>query len=175
MEDINKSDSSLDSGFGLDGKYMARVIRKGEVIDEFQFDNIIVNEGLTHALETELGNGTQVGIWYVGLFKGNYTPLATDTAANIATNSTEATEYTEANRVTYVPSAAAAQSITNAASVAEFNINATVTIYGAFLVSTNTKSGTGGVLFSAARFPAQRDLQNTDLLQITYQVDASDV
>jgi hypothetical protein len=160
---------------GLDGKYIGRVLRDGVCIDEFEFDNLIVNEGLNHALATELGNGVQVGTWYVGIFKGNYTPVAGDTAANIASNSTEATEYAEANRVTYVPGAAAAQSISNSASVATFTINATVSIYGAFLVSTNTKGGTSGVLFSAARFPAQRDLIDTDVLQITYQVDSSDV
>lgn len=168
-------DSVMKGGMGLDGKYFGEVIRDGVSIDKFPFDNIIVNEGLTHAVETELGNGVQVPTWYVGIFKGNYTPLNTDTAANIASNSTEATEYGETNRVTYVPAAAAAQSITNAASVATFTINATVSIYGAFLVSTNGKSGTGGVLFSAARFPAQRDLIDTDVLQITYQVDSSDV
>lgn len=167
---------AIKGGFGLDGRYFGRVLRDGVVIDDwFPFDNIIVNEGLTHALETELGNGVQVGTWYLGIFKGNYTPLATDTAANIAGNSTEATEYNETNRVTYVPATAVSESITNAASVATFTINATVSIYGAFLVSTNTKSGTGGVLFSAARFPAQRDLIDTDVLQITYQVDSSDV
>lgn len=160
---------------GYDGVFHFKLIRDGEVIDEWNSENIVVDEGLDYSLDASLANGAQLSNWYVGLFKGNYTPLSTDTAANIASNSTELTEYTASTRVTWVPGTVASQSVSNTASVASFTANATVTAYGAFLISDNAKSGTAGKLFCASRFGAQRDLQNADILQITYQVDSSDV
>jgi hypothetical protein len=59
---------------------------------------------------------------------------------------------------------------TNSASVAAFNINATATVGGAFLISDNTKGGTTGTLFSAADFqsPGDRTVVSGDTLNITY-------
>jgi hypothetical protein len=145
--------------------------RVGEVIRDH---NLLVNEGLDHILNTVLNAGVQVTAWHVGIFKGNYTPVAGDTAANIATNSTEATEYDETDRVAYDEATSTAQSITNSANRATFTMNASVTIYGAFLVSLATKSGTTGTLLSAARFSASRALVATDELLVTYTVNAAD-
>lgn len=163
------------ANLGYDGVFHFKQFRDGVLIDEWDSENIVVNEGLDYALDVALANGTQHANFYAGIFKGNYTPLAGDTAANIAANSTEATEYTSANRVTWTPGAVASQSVSNSASVASYTINATVTIYGAFLISDNAKSGTAGTLFCASRFPASRDLVNLDVLQVTYQIDSSDV
>lgn len=158
----------------IGGVFGHNVIRDGSDLGWQHDSNIVVNEGLNHILDVVYHNATQVPTWYIGIFKGNYTPVATDTAANIATNSTEATEYTEATREEYIEAAASAQSITNSATVAEFTINATVTIYGAFLVSTSTKGGTTGVLSSASRFAAARSLVASDILQVTYTLSAAD-
>lgn len=136
--------------------------------------NIVVDQGLNHILDVAFHNTTQVATWYVGIFKGNYTPQSTDTAANIASNSTEATEYDESTRQEWVEAAAASKSITNSANRATFTINATVTIYGAFLVSTSTKSGTSGSLAAASRFASQRDLVDDDELLVTYTLTAAD-
>lgn len=158
----------------LGGVFSHKVMRDG-VMTEVQHDhNLVVNQGLNHILDVVGHGATQVTTWYIGLFKGNYTPLATDTAANITANSTEATEYDEATRVEWVEAAAASQSITNSASEATFNINATVTIYGAFMVSASTKSGTTGTLLAASRFTTARALQNLDDFLVTYTLNASD-
>jgi hypothetical protein len=60
--------------------------------------------------------------------------------------------------------------ITNTASPAAFNINATATVGGAFLISNNTKSGTTGILFSASDFaaPGDRVVASGDTLNVTY-------
>ena len=136
--------------------------------------NIIVNQGLDSILGVYFHADSQISTWYVAIFEGNYTPVAGDTAANIATNSTESTAYTEANRVEWVEAAAASQSITNSASKATFTMNATKTIYGAFLVSTSTKSGATGTLCAASRFTASRSVVNTDQLLVTYTITAAD-
>jgi hypothetical protein len=159
----------------LKGEYKFQHFRKGELIDEWSDENIIVNEGLNSLLGVYLQGATQITTWYLGLFEGNYTPVATVTAATIASASTECTAYTDLTRPTWTPAAPASQVITNAASPAAFTFNATKTIYGAFLVSNNTKSGTSGVLLSAAQFGSSKVVNNLDVLNVTYQFTASSV
>jgi hypothetical protein len=58
--------------------------------------------------------------------------------------------------------------VTNSASKAQFTINATATVGGAFLCSA--ASGTTGTLFSAADFssPGDRSVVSGDVLSVTY-------
>jgi hypothetical protein len=158
----------------IKGLWGSAVRRGDRLVQPWQFDeNIVVNEGLNHILNTEFHATAQITTWYIGIFEGNYTPVAGDTAANIAANSTESTAYTQANRVEWVEGAAAAQSITNPAA-SQFNINATKTIYGAFLVSSNVKSGVTGTLFAASRFASSRAVVNLDQILVTYTLTAAD-
>jgi len=144
-----------------------------DTIDEWDVDNLVVNEGLNHILNTEFNSGTPVSSWFLGLFQGNYTPVSTDTAANIATNSTECSSYTSPTRPAWTPASASGQSITNSASQATFTFNASVTVYGAFLISNSTIGGTSGVLFAAAQFSAAKNVVNLDQLLVTYTFNAS--
>ena len=137
-------------------------------------DNIVVNEGLNHILDVVLHAATQITTWYVGIFEGNYTPVSTDVGTNIATNSTESTAYTEGTRQEYVEAAPSSQSITNSASPATFSINATKTIYGAFLISNSTKGGATGTLLAAARFATSRAVVSSDQILVTYTITAAD-
>lgn len=146
-----------------------------ELIDEWDVENIVVNEGLNHLLNTEFNAGTPVTSWFIGIFQGNYTPVATDTAANIAANSTECSSYTSPTRPAWTPAAAASQSITNSGSPATFTFNASQSVYGAFLISNSTIAGTTGTLFSAAQFGAAKSVVNLDQLIITYTFNASSV
>lgn len=157
------------------GRFAVEHIREGELIDEFEVPNLVVNEGLNHILNTVLNAGTPVTTWYLGLFEGNYTPIATVTAATIAAASTESTAYDESTRQEYVEAAASGQSITNAASKATFTLNATKNIYGAFLVSASAKSATSGVLLAAARFSSPKAVVDDDQLLLTYTFSASSV
>lgn len=159
----------------LGGKYTGQIIRAGQVIDEWEDHNLVVNEGLNSILDIMFRGSTQIPTWYVGVFEGNYTPLSTVTAATITAASTECTAYASATRPEYVEAAAAAQVTTNAASRASFVFNATKTIYGAFLVSNSTKSSTAGTLFSAARFASAKNVENLDELLLTYTFTASSV
>lgn len=164
-----------NSSLRVGGKFIGEHIRGGEVIDRWEDDNLVVNEGLNSLLGVMFHGDTQIGTWYMGLFEGNYTPLASVTAATITAASTECTAYDETVRQTYVEAAAASQSITNSASRATFTFNATKTIYGAFLVSNSTKSGTTGTLFSAARFSTSKAVVDDDQLLLTYTLAASSV
>lgn len=174
--DYEKTEGGIlvpSSSIQLGGKYTGQIIRNGEIIEEFEDPNLVVNEGLNSLLNVYMYSATQITSWYIGVFEGNYTPVATVTAATITSASTESTAYTSLTRVAYTPAAASSQSITNSASRASFVFNATKTIYGAFLVSASAKSATTGTLFSAARFASSKNVESGDELLLTYAFTAS--
>jgi hypothetical protein len=53
-------------------------------------------------------------------------------------------------------------------------MNATKTIYGAFLASASAKSATTGTLMAASKFSASRAVVNLDQLLLTYAFSAAD-
>ena len=136
--------------------------------------NLVVNQGLQTMNAVYFAGGTQITAWYLGLYGSGATnsPAAGDTMA-LHTGWTEETGYSNATRpqcnfgtaTTADPSV-----ISNTLSPAQFNINATATIGGAFLTSSNTKGGGTGTLFSAADFasPGDRSVVSGDVLVLTY-------
>lgn len=162
-----------DAGLRVGGIFQFEHVRNGEVIDRWEDHNLVVNEGLNSILGVNFHGDTQITTWYIGLFEGNYTPVAGVTAATITSASTECTAYDETTRVAYNEAAAASQSITNSANKATFTFNATKTIYGAFLASASAKSATSGTLMSAARFSASKSVVDDDQLLVTYTFTAS--
>lgn len=164
-----------DQRLQIGGMWHGQHVRNGKVIDEWEDHNIVVNEGLNSLLGIMFNAVTQISPWYIAPFEGNYTPVATVTAATITAASTECIAYDEATRQEYVEAAAASQSITNSANRATFTFNATKTIYGAFLVSASAKSATTGTLFSAARFASSKSVVDNDQLLLTYTFTASSV
>jgi hypothetical protein len=85
---------------------------------------------------------------------------------------TEFVGYSQANRVTAVFATATTANpsvVTNSASVAVFSINSGGTVAGAFLTTSNTKSGTTGTLFSGSDFTGgDRTVVSGDTLNVTY-------
>lgn len=155
------------------GSFLVEHIRGGEVIDREEIHNLVVDQGLNAMLDIMFHGSTQINPWYLGVFEGNYTPVAGVLASNIATNATECTAYDETTRQEYTEAAAASKVTTNSAAKATFTFNATKTIYGAFLISDSTKGGTSGTLFSAARFGSAKSVVSTDQLLLTYSFTAS--
>ena len=150
--------------------YEFEIVRDGVVIDRFTEKNLIPTEGLNHMLDVVCHGGSQVPTWYVGIYEGDYTPAATNTAANFPSLSTESTAYAESVRQTWVEGAPAAGVVDNSANKAIFTMNANKTIYGCFLSSVATKGATTGVLLSAVRFSTPKVLISTDLLRVTAPV-----
>jgi hypothetical protein len=157
------------------GVYTGQIIRKGIIIDEFEYSNLVVNQGLNYLLGSALAGGSQITTWYIGLFSGNYTVLSTDTASSIASNSTEVTAYAAGARQAWVANSTtpSGESTSNSSSQASFTFNGSVTLYGGFLVSTATISGTGGTLFSGAQFGASKAVVSGDILLLTYTFTAA--
>lgn len=141
--------------------------RAGVLLQKEATHNLMPTEGLNYLLDTSVRGGAALSSWYIGIFEGNYTPVAADTAATFVASSTESTAYSESTRQTYTTVAAAAGVLTNAAATATFTMNASKTIYGGFISSASAKSATTGKLLSAAKFSTSKAVESTDQLIIT--------
>lgn len=135
--------------------------------------NLVMNGGLKHMNDTYFLGSAYTATWFIGLYGpgASVNPLPGDTMASRAWS--EITPYSNATRPACSFAAATTADpsvITNSASPAVFNINATATIGGAFLVSNNTRGGTTGILFSAADFaaPGDRTVASGDTITVTY-------
>lgn len=135
--------------------------------------NLVVNEGLRDMNAKYFSGSTYTAAWYLGLITGpagSTTIAAGDTLASHI-GWTENTSYS-GNRKTVTfgtPTLADPSVVSNSASPAQFAMNNTATIAGAFLASVNT--GSSGILFSASDFqsPGDRSVINGDTLNVTYQ------
>ncbi len=167
----NKTNDSQDLTVG--GYFTYEHIRDGKVIDTWKEKNIVVNTGLNYILDAALSGGTVNTAHYVGLFSNNYTP----NNAGVGTLITDLTEvnakYNETTRPIWSEAGASSQTISNSASPAAFTFNASETIYGAFLISNNTKGGTTGTLIAASKFASSRAMLSSDVLNVTYTLSAS--
>jgi hypothetical protein len=139
--------------------------------------NLVVNVGLKDMCDKYFLGAAYTAAWFIGIYgaAASNNPAAGDTAA-VHAGWTEVVPYSNATRpaATFVAASAANPSvITNAASPAVFNINATSVVGGAFLISNNVKSGTTGILFSAAdlQAPGDRNVANGDVLNVTYRFE----
>jgi len=137
--------------------------------------NLVVNGGLQDMNTQYFKGSAYTATWYIGLYGAGASndPAAGDTAASHS-GWTEVTPYSNANRPTATFGTATTADpsvIDNSASPAQFDIDATATVGGAFLISDNTKGGTTGVLFSASDFasPGDRSVASGDTLNITYE------
>lgn len=143
-----------------------------EVKWEDEVENLVTTAGKNDLLDKYLSGSAYTAAWYLGLVDGGSTPTyaAGDTAASHA-GWTESTAYSNANRPT--PSFNAASAGSKATTATAFNINATATIAGVFLISNNTKGGTSGILYSCGNFTGgNRAVANGDTLNVTYTAAA---
>jgi len=141
---------------------------------EEEMHNITTNVGRQNMNAVYFSSSAATATWYLGLVDGASSPTydVGDTSASHA-GWTENTGYSNATRVTCTFGTATTANpsvITNSASPAAFNMNATSTIAGAFLISNSTKGGSTGTLFSEASFssPGNRSVVSGDTLNVTY-------
>ncbi|MBZ0158394.1 MAG: hypothetical protein K8I29_19525 [Alphaproteobacteria bacterium] len=153
--------------------------RDGRIIHTQSGKNIIPTAGLNHILDVVLGATAKNANWYVGIFKNNYTPIAGNTAADSLGAAGLYGECQDAdydspatNRPAFTPAGAAAGVITNSASKASFTIAASITVYGAFLASSQAKTATTGTLIAAKKFDTSRAVVDNDILYVQYEITA---
>lgn len=167
----------MRSGARLGGHFLVEAFRPdGSLAWREDVDNIITDEGLNRILDVMLHGTTQTATWYCGLVETDTTPAAGMTYD--VPVFTECTAYDEATRVAYNEAAASSKSTTNSANKAAFTMNATKTLYGAFLASVSTKGdhtgGANNVLLCYAKFSASQAVQDDYVVNLTYTVTAAD-
>lgn len=135
------------------------------------FSNLVTTEGKNDLLSKYLKGSAYTAAWYVGL-KGAGSAVAGDTAASHAGWS-ELTAYSESVRQTLTLGAVVAGSVDNSGSPAVFSVNGAMSLSGAFLSSSSTKSGTDGVLYAAGDFASARTLASGDVVSVTCTATAA--
>jgi hypothetical protein len=156
------------------GVFVVECWRNRKLVWVERSKNLIVNQGLNHALNVIFHGETQIGTWYCAFVESNTTPAAGMTYAS--PTYTECTAYTEANRQEYVEAESTAQKTSNTSNKATININATKTLYGAAIVgggsapSTKGDTAGGGKLFCFSLFATSRGVISGDIVRLTYEV-----
>ena len=164
---------SLQAGKALSTHYRVECVRADEVIWTDEFDNLVVTAGLNDSLDKHFKGSGYTAAWYVGLTDGTPTFAAGDAQAGHA-GWVEVTDYDEATREALVLGSVAAGSVDNSASKAEFTMNASVTVGGAFLSTTSTIGGSVDTLYGGGAFTAgDRSVVNDDLLRVTVTLTAA--
>lgn len=136
--------------------------------------NMVVTEGLNHIVGVALAQATQKTAFYIALQGGDVAVAATWTGANYTANATEFTAYDEATRVLWVDGSVSAGAVSNTASPAVFTISANSSVVrGAALMEASAKSATTGVLVCAARFSADKTLDDDEELRVKYTITAT--
>lgn len=156
--------TQLQAGFD----YLFEIVdREGNVRDTEHVHNIMPGEGLNYVLNAALKGGAQITAFFAGLYEGNYTPVADNTAASFPVSATESVAYTEATRRPVTLGTVVGGTTDNVAARAEFTVNAPKTFYGGFVSSSSAKGSTSGVLISAVRFASPKQLDTGEILRVT--------
>jgi len=148
--------------------------KDGNLKWENKSHNLVVNVGLAFVNTTFFKGSGYTAAWYIGIYgpASSNNPSSADTMASHA-GWTEVTAYSNVTRpaATFGAATTADPSvIANSAAPAQFLVNASANVGGAFLVNDDTPGGSSGVLFSASDFaaPGDRVVQNGDVLSVTY-------
>jgi len=190
VEVVRPAKPQAQSDLSPHGRFKVEHWRDGRLIGEYEFPNGITNEGKDQLLNTQFDAATQITTWYLGLVdNANFTALAAadtyDEIDQAGNGWDEFADYTDpgngdsaTTRPVWNPDAAASQTITNG-TVVVFDITATGTIKGLFLVGGGTAPenkgdhAAGSTLWATALFDSgDVDVQNGDQLKATYTVTA---
>ena len=147
--------------------------KDGNLLWVEEVHNLVTTEGKNDVLSKYFKGSSYTAAWYVGLTASSPTFAAGDTMSSHA-GWTEDQNYSESVRQTLTLGTVSAGSVNNSASKATFSMNATATIGGAFVTTSNTKGGTTGTLYGGGAFSGgNRAVVNGDTLQVTVTATAA--
>ena len=172
-------------GLRVGGIFTWEHIRDGETIDKGEMKQIVVNEGLTYLINAALGaivGGAPVPFTnlYIGLTTANRSFVAGDTGAGINATGQEFETYDETARPAWAVQTLATTSsiqVDNTGAEAVFTVGdlsgsgGSQIIYGAFITSSSTKSGSGdasSTLLCGKNFSSPRTLYTSDVFKVGY-------
>jgi hypothetical protein len=159
--------------FSPRGFFHVELIRDGKVIHKETAPNGVTNIGKDTILDSFFRNQAPPTTWYIGFIdQSGYTAVADADTMSSHAGWTEFTTYSEGVRQTWVTVAAASQSISNT-TLATFNITGSGTLKGVFVADNSTKAGSTGTLWATALFAGDIPVSNTDIIKITYTVNAT--
>jgi hypothetical protein len=177
MENSNKLLANvLEGKVSRGGIFTFELRRDGELIDIWDFHNLVPTAGLNYLNDAGIGGGSQISSWYIGLYSNAYTPQADDVYTHIGTRFTEiTTAYDETTRPAWTKDGASSSGLmTNSSSRATFTFNTSATVNGAIFVSNNVKGdNTSGTLLAASLHTPARSVVNGDELLVKYEFQAS--
>jgi hypothetical protein len=163
--------NNMENKVKVGGVFVIEQFRDGKLIDKWEEKNVVTEQGLNDMLDEALLAGGSGRSWFVGLFEGAHLPANGDTHA--APGFTEVVVYSPATRPAWTGVLGTKQ-VTNSAAKAIFTMTGSKTVTGAFLASTATQGpGAGNILFASSRFSAARAVIATDVLNITYTLQAA--
>lgn len=175
LEDLQMA---VKAGWSFNGKVTFEHWRKGELLHKETGYNTFTTEGMAFLLNTMFHDIAKAAahIWYVGIFKNNITPALADTAAKLGSGNAygecQDADYDSplTNRPAYTTEDTSTAVITNVNAKAHFVMNASITVYGAFLANAAAKTAATGVLMCAKRFGTARAVIADDEIYVTYQI-----
>ena len=160
------------------GKVTMEHWRDGNLLYTETGTNTFTTEGMAKLLNIIFHDVAKAAahIWYVGIFKNNITPALADTGAKLGSGNAfgecQDADYDDplTNRPAYTTEDTATAVITNVNAKAHFVMNASITVYGAFLADAAAKTSAAGVLMCAKRFGTPRAVIADDEIYVTYQI-----
>lgn len=157
----------MNENLKVKGKFtITHLTKDREVVGVYEFENLVVDSGLNYILRL-VAKQPQSDL-YVGLFSGNYTPVAGDTLDTFPASASEFTGYSEASRPLWSVAIPTGLTLTNTSAKAEFNVTSSGDIYGAFISTSPSKNGTVGTLYAAKKMTAAKAVTAGDILLVQY-------
>lgn len=136
-------------------------------------ENLTVTVGLNKLLDSTFKTGATSPTWYLGLVNNaSFSAYAAGDTMSSHVGWLEGTPYSNSTRPAWTPGAISGGSVDNSGSVATFNINATLTLRGGFIVNDNTKGGSTGTLYGEGDFGAAQPVISGNTVQFTCTLTA---
>ena len=170
--------TKVGDGFGIGGIFEVECFDKhGNLKWTEKMHNIYVQQGRDYILSSIFKNVAPTDPLYVGLFKTDI-PADGWTMANNGTTWHEDSSYDEATREAFVDGAitgTTTRQLDNDGTKAEFTMNASVTLKGAFITTGSAKAGVVGSLLCACLFTeGDRAVVDNDIVKVKYTVGCKD-
>ena len=145
----------------------------GQVKWSEDFHNLVTTAGLNDLLTQYFKGSAYTAAFYVGVTGATPTFAAGDTMSSHG-GWTESSAYSQATRPALTLGTVSSGSIDNSASKAQFSINGTATIGGAFIATNSTKGGTTGTLYGGGAFTeGNRSVVSGDTINVQATLTAA--